>query len=203
VRILDLLLLCLLVVVVGRQPRLDGRRLARANLPELLLGRIVRRRGLVERVVRVPLKLLPDLHLALVHAQTVSGPVLLHLLEPPLLEPGVRGREAALRVLLDLVPAGVAVVVVEAKGVERVVDAAGVDRRQLLALLRVAVVSVAVELGEVQRALVGLLGSLLRLAGLAATGRLLLLLGEDSIALSLLGELIGALGSLLLSVWSG
>lgn len=109
------------------------------ELRNLVPRGVVRGRDLVEGVVRVLLKLLPDPVLPLLHAQADAAAVRLHLLETPLLVLGIRGGESSLGVSVDLV---VVAARRQGQGVEGVVDTGGADCRGL----------VVVELREVEAA---------------------------------------------------
>ena len=107
-----------------RQPPLLIRLGRIPNSRHILPRGIVRSINLIERIVRVLLKLLPDLLDLLVPPQTL---LILHLVQPALLVRGVRGLEAALRVAVQLV----LVVRGDIQRVERVLDTRGVERRGL------------------------------------------------------------------------
>ena len=115
---------CTTTLQTRRQPPLLIRLGRIPNSRHILPRGIVRSINLIERIVRVLLKLLPDLLDLLVPPQTL---LILHLVQPALLVRGVRGLEAALRVAVQLV----LVVRGDIQRVERVLDTRGVERRGL------------------------------------------------------------------------
>jgi hypothetical protein len=102
------------------QPILELLPLALAELRHLLLGHVVGTLDLVEGVVRVLLELFADLVDLLLPPQAL---LVLHLVQPPLLESVVGSLEATLGVAVDLV--GVALSQVQS--VESVVDTGSVE----------------------------------------------------------------------------
>lgn len=90
----------------------------------ILPRRVIRRINLIERIIRVLLKLLPNLLDLLVPPQAL---LILHLVQPALLVRRIGRLEAALRVAVQLV----LVVGGDVERVERVLDARGVERRGL------------------------------------------------------------------------
>ena len=90
----------------------------------ILPRRVIRRINLIERIIRVLLKLLPNLLDLLVPPQAL---LILHLVQPALLVRRIGRLEAALRVAVQLV----LVVGGDVERVERVLDARGVEGRGL------------------------------------------------------------------------
>ena len=157
------------------QPVLELLPLALAKLRHLLLGHVVRALDLVEGVVRVLLELFADLVDLLLSPQSL---LVLHLVQPPLLECGVGGLEATLGVAIDLV----VVALGQIQSVEGVVDTSSVESGEFLLARR------RVEAGEIETA--GLLDGRL-LARLAGKRGLFLL--KESLFLSLLAGCLGLL----------
>lgn len=151
------------------------------DLGHIIPRSVVGSRHLVEGVVGMLLKLLPDPLLALVHPQTDTAAILLHLLEATLLVLGKGRGVSSLGVPVDLVLARAAR---QRQRIQSVVDTGGAEGTGL----------VVVELREIEaaRLLDGCLGLLGGLAG--GVG---LLLGDEGILLGLLSGgfcLLGGFG---------
>lgn len=153
------------------------------DLGHIIPRSVVGSRHLVEGVVGMPLKLLPDPLLALVHPQTDAAAILFHLLEATLLVLGKGRGESSLGVPVDLVLARAR----QRQRIQSVVDTGGAEGTGLVVL----------ELPKIEaaRLLDGCLGLLGGLAG--GVG---LLLGDEGILLGLLSGGFCLLGSFGLSV---